>query len=80
MTEENKSNGLIYAAIRCIECFSIALFIFGTLWEGTEVFNLSTPQFLMLYGGTGVLISEALARIFSNKKKISTKEIIKPSP
>lgn len=66
MTEEPS---LKYLAMRYIECFCIAIFIFGFLWNGTEVLNLTTPQFLMLYGGTGTVLSELLARLFSSKKK-----------
>lgn len=58
-----------YLAMRYIECFCIALFIFGFLWNGTEMLNLTTPQFLMLYGGSGATISEILARLFIRKKK-----------
>ena len=58
-----------YLAVRYIECFCISIFIFGILWNGTEVLNLSTPQFLMLYGGFGVVICEILARLFSKKKR-----------
>jgi len=57
-----------YLVFRYVECFCIALFIFGFLWNGTEILNLTTPQFLMLYGGSGSIISEILARLFSKKK------------
>jgi len=57
-----------YLAIRYIEIFCIGLFLFGFLWNGTEVLDLTTPQFLMLYGGSGAVVSEALSRIFSKKK------------
>ena len=66
MTEETN---IKYLAVRYIECFCIALFIFGFLWNGTEILNLTTPQFLMLYGGFGAVISEILARIFNKKKR-----------
>ena len=58
-----------YLAVRYIECFCIALFIFGILWNGTEILDLSTPQFLMLYGGLGAIICELMARLFSKKKR-----------
>lgn len=58
----------VYIAVRYIEIVCIGIFVFGALWEGTIVMNLSTPQYLMLYGGVGALISELLARLF--KKKI----------
>jgi len=66
LTEEVKTN--IYYGIRFIQIICIGLFIFGALWEGTERFNMSTPQFLMTYGASGAIISEVMARIF--KKKI----------
>ncbi len=70
----NKLDGYVepsmkYLATRYIECFCIALFIFGLLWEGTERFSLTTPQFMMMYGGMGAIVTEVLARIFSKKKK-----------
>lgn len=64
MEEEN----IKYLAMRYVELLCIAVFIFGLLWNGTEVLNLTTPQFLMLYGGTGAIISEVLARVFHKKK------------
>jgi len=57
-----------YLATRYIEIFCIGLFAFGFLWNGTEVLNLTTPQFLMLYGGSGAVLTEILARLFSKKK------------
>jgi len=68
MTKEKKPD-IKYVAVRYIECFCIAIFIFGFLWNGTEVLNLTAPQFLMLYGGMGGIISEVLARLFSKKKR-----------
>lgn len=58
-----------YIAVRYLEVICIAVFIFGFLWNGTEVMNLTTPQFLMLYGGAGGIICEILARLFSGKLK-----------
>ena len=63
---ETKTN--IYYGIRFIQMLCIGAFVFGTLWEGTEQFNMTTPQFLMVYGGAGAVISEVVARVF--KKKI----------
>ena len=57
-----------YLAARYIEVLCVSLFIFGFLWNGTEVLNLTTPQFLMLYGGSGAVICEVLSRLFSKKK------------
>lgn len=54
--------------IRLIECFCIALFIFGMLWNATEILKLTMPQFMMLYGGVGALVTEMVARILSKKK------------
>ena len=57
-----------YLVFRYIEVICIALFIFGFLWNGTEVMHLTTPQFMMLYGGSGAVICEILSRLFSKKK------------
>ena len=69
-----------YLALRYIEGICIAVFVFGFLWHGTEVLKLTLPQFMMLYGGTGAIISEALARLFykiikkKDKKKVKKAE------
>jgi len=60
---------LKYLAVRYIECFCVAVFIFGFVWNGTEMLDLTPSQFMMLYGGTGAVVTEILARIFSRKKK-----------
>jgi hypothetical protein len=60
MEEEIKEYG--YIAVRLIEFISIAAIIFGAAWEGTETFNLSMPQFCMLYGGIGAVVSEILPK------------------
>jgi len=60
-----------YLAMRYIQILCIGAFVFGALWEGTIVMNLSTPQFLMVYGACGAILSEVLARLF--KKKIIKK-------
>ena len=59
-----------YLAMRYIQILCIGAFVFGALWEGTLVMNLSTPQFLMVYGGCGAIISEVLARLFKKKQKV----------
>jgi hypothetical protein len=66
MSEESD---IKYLATRYMEILCIALFIFGFLWNGTEILDLTTPQFLMLYGGTGAIVCEVLARLFKGKKK-----------
>lgn len=58
-----------YLAMRYIQMICIGAFVFGALWEGTLVMNLSTPQFLMVYGLCGAVISEVLARLFKKKPK-----------
>ena len=58
----------IYFGIRFVQVLCIGVFIFGVLWEGTEQFNMTTPQFMIFYGGVGAVISEVVARVF--KKKI----------
>ena len=57
-----------YLVFRYLEIICIGAFVFGFLWNGTEVMKLTTPQFMMLYGGTGAVICEILARVFSKKK------------
>ena len=64
--QETKTN--IYLGIRFIQVLCIGIAVFGALWKGTEVLNLDTPEFMMVYGGAGALISEIIARVF--KKKI----------
>ena len=59
---------LSYSITRLIECFCIALFIFGILWNTTELLKLTTPQFMILYGGVGALVTEIIARMLSKKK------------
>jgi len=58
-----------YLVARVIELLCIGAFVFGFLWNGTEVMNLTTPQFMMLYGGSGAVIAEVVARIFKKKQK-----------
>jgi len=67
---ENKRNA--YLAFRYVEIICIGIFVFGFLWNGTEMLQLTFPQFMMLYGGIGAIISEAIARIILKqiKKKI----------
>ncbi len=48
MDDELKKNA--YATIRLIECLCIGIFIFGFLWEGTEILRLTFPEFMMVYG------------------------------
>jgi len=63
-----KQNTNIYYGIRFIQVLCIGVAVFGGLWKGTEVMNLDTPEFMIVYGGAGALISEIVARVF--KKKI----------
>jgi len=74
MDKETTKNA--YIAFRYIEGLCIAVFLFGFLWHGTEVLKLTLPQFMMLYGGTGAVVAEGLARIFYKvlKKKENVKE------
>jgi len=65
--EETKTN--IYYGIRFIQVLCIGVAVFGALWKGTEVLSLDTPEFMIVYGGSGALISEVVARMF--KKKIT---------
>lgn len=59
-----------YMIARVIELLCIGAFVFGFLWNGTEIMNLTTPQFMMLYGGSGAVISEVVARIIKKKQNI----------
>ena len=59
-----------YLAARVIEMLCVGAFVFGFLWNGTEVMNLTTPQFMMLYGGSGAVIAEVVARIIKKKQGI----------
>ena len=63
-----------YVIIRLVQLLCVGAFVFGTLWEGTIKMNLTTPQFLMVYGGTGAVITEIMARFF---KKFEKKNQIK---
>jgi len=65
MTKNEPS--LKYVVVRGIQSICIAVFIFGLLWNGTEVMHLTAPQFMMLYGGAGTVISEVIARLFKKK-------------
>ena len=66
----NEEPDVKYLATRYIQMICIGAFVFGMLWEGTIVMNFSTPQFLMVYGGCGAIISEMLARLFKKKPKV----------
>jgi len=66
----------VYVGIRYLEGICIAVFIFGLLWEGTEILKLTLPQFLMVYGGAGAVISELMARFTLGRIKKKTKETV----
>jgi hypothetical protein len=59
----------MYLGIRIIEIISIAVFIFGSLWTGTDILQLTFPQFMMLYGAIGAAVSEIIARILHRQIK-----------
>jgi len=65
---DNDTKTNIYYGIRFVQVLCIGVAVFGGLWKGTEVLNLDTPEFMIVYGGSGALISEIIARLF--KKKI----------
>ena len=71
MEKETTKNA--YLAFRYIEAICIAVFIFGLLWEGTELVKLTLPEFMMLYGGVGAVLSEGLARLFYKQIKKNDK-------
>jgi len=58
-----------YLGFRYLEGLCIAIFVFGLLWEGTEIFDLSTPEFLIVYGGAGAVITELLSRLTQKQIK-----------
>ena len=72
MEEEMKHNA--YVAFRYIEGICIAVFVFGFLWNGTEILNLTLPQFMMLYGGSGAVISEFVSRFMLKQLKKNEKK------
>jgi len=63
--QETKTN--VYYGIRFLQIMFIGVAVFGALWEGTEQFKLTTPQFMMLYGAIGAGVSEVMARLFKKK-------------
>ena len=71
MSEQNEDEINRYVVVRVVQLICIGAFVFGALWEGTIRFNLTTPQFLMVYGGTGAVISEIIARFFKRYEKKS---------
>jgi len=66
----------VYVGIRYLEGICIAVFVFGVLWEGTEILKLTLPQFLMVYGGAGAVLSELMARFTLGRIKKKTKETV----
>ena len=66
--KQDEEPSIPYMIARFIEILCIGAFIFGFLWNGTEVMNLTTPQFMMLYGGAGAVIAEVVARIIKKKQ------------
>jgi hypothetical protein len=66
--DQRHTNTNIYYGVRFIQIICIGIAVFGALWKGTEVMNLDTPGFMMVYGGLGAISSEIIARVF--KKKI----------
>lgn len=66
--QDNTTKTNIYYGIRFVQVLCIGVAVFGGLWKGTEVLNLDTPEFMIVYGGSGAVISEFVARLF--KKKI----------
>lgn len=76
--EKNCINGTetyktIYIGFRYLEGICIAVFVFGLLWEGAEILKLTLPEFLILYGGAGALVSEIMARFTLEKVKKKSK-------
>ena len=53
--------------LRITQAICVAAFVFGLMWEGSIGMELRLSQFLVLYGGIGALVSEALVRILMAK-------------
>lgn len=77
MSNGNENTRNAYLAFRYIEGICIAVFVFGFLWNGTEILKLTLPQFMMLYGGGGAVLSELLARVFHSILKKKEKKAVK---
>ena len=67
MNETNKK--WAYAGVRMVELICVAAFMFGLLWQGADTLKLTVPQFLMLYGGAGAVVCEAMARLLKKSAK-----------
>jgi hypothetical protein len=52
-----------------IELICVAAFLFGLLWQGADTLRLTVPQFMMLYGGVGAVVCEAMARLLNRSAK-----------
>ena len=71
MNEANQRRA--YIGVRMLELLFAAALVFGMMWQGTETFRLSVPQFLMLYGGVGTLVCEVTARALNKAAKFRGK-------
>ncbi len=56
-----------FSIIRFVEIACIGLFVFGLIWNTSEILKLTVPQFMMLYGGVGAGVCESIIR-WSKKK------------
>lgn len=54
--------------LRVIEALCVGFFILGVMWQGADVLKLTLPQFLMLYGGVGAIISDLAARVLGRQQ------------
>jgi hypothetical protein len=53
--------------VRFIEFVSVTVLVFGLMWKGSDVLKLSLPDFMILYGAVGAVISELTARLLGRK-------------
>lgn len=67
MNENTRKYG--YVGVRMVELICVAAFLFGLLWQGADTLKLTVPQFLMLYGGAGAVVCEAMARALKKSAK-----------
>lgn len=65
MNKEKASD--LYIGLRFLEIVCIVVFMFGFMWHTSEVYELTLQQWMMLYGGSGALLIEAVVRIIKKK-------------
>ena len=61
------SKSELYIYLRLGEAFCLVVFLFGFMWNASEYLNLTLPQYMMLYGGSGALLIESVVQIIKKK-------------